>query len=64
MGFFNNLGKLVLDLIETPIAVVKDIATMGAQLTDEGKPYTQRKLEEMQDDFDGMKKSLKDKEED
>jgi hypothetical protein len=60
MGFFNNLGKLALDLIETPIAVVKDIATMGSVLTDEGKPYTQRKLEEMQEDFDGMKDSLKD----
>lgn len=61
MGLFNNLGKLALDLIETPVAIVKDIATMGAQLTDEGKPYTQRKLEEMQEDFDGMKKSLDDK---
>lgn len=62
MGFFNNLAKLALDVIETPIAIVKDVATMGAQLTDEGKPYTQRKLEDMQDDFDGMKKSLDDKE--
>jgi hypothetical protein len=60
MGFFNNLAKLALDVIETPIAIVKDVATMGAQLTDEGKPYTQRKLEDMQDDFDGMKDSLKD----
>lgn len=64
MGFFNNLGKLVLDIVETPIAAVKDIATMGAQLTDEGKPYTQRKLEDIQEDFDGMKESLKDKKED
>lgn len=61
MGFFNNLGKLALDIIETPVAVVKDIATMGSQLTDEGKPYTQRKLEEMQEDYDGMKDSLSDK---
>ena len=61
MGFFNNLAKLALDIAETPIAIVKDIATMGAQLTDEGKPYTQRKLEDMKEDFDGMKKSLEDK---
>jgi len=61
MGFFNNLAKLALDVIETPIAIVKDVATMGSALTDEGKPYTQRKLEDLQEDFDGMKDSLTDK---
>lgn len=60
MGFFGKLGKLGLDLIELPVAVVKDVATLGATLSDEGRPYTARKLEDLQDDYDEMKDSLDD----
>lgn len=60
MGFFGSLTKLVMDVVETPIAIVKDVATLGGTLTDEQKPFTQKKLEDMQDDWDGMKKSLDD----
>lgn len=58
MGFFGKLGKLVLDVVETPIAVVKDVATMGGALTDQDKPYTAQKLEDLQDDYDAMKDAL------
>lgn len=58
MGFFGKLTKLVLDVVETPVAVVKDIATLGGSLTDKDKPYTQKKLEDIQDDYDELKESL------
>ena len=58
MSFFGKLGKLTLDLIEVPVAIVKDVATMGSQLTDEGDPYTERKLKDLQDDYDNLKDEL------
>ncbi len=58
MGFFGKLTKLALDVIETPVAVVKDVATLGGSLTDQDKPYTQQKLEDLQDDYDELKDSL------
>lgn len=29
MGFFGTLGRFALDVIETPVAIVKDVATLG-----------------------------------
>lgn len=50
---------LALDIVETPIAVIKDAATLGSQLTDEGEPYTERKLQELRDDYKDLKDQLK-----
>ena len=37
----NDLTKATVGaVIETPIAVVKDVATLGGSLTDEDEPYT------------------------
>lgn len=60
MGFFGKLGKLGLDLVELPVAVVKDVATLGGSLTDKNRPYTSQKLEDIQDDYDEMKDALDD----
>lgn len=38
---FNNLFKAVVGAaVETPIAVVADVITLGGSLTDQEKPYT------------------------
>lgn len=58
MGFFGSLTKMAMDIIETPIAVVKDVATMGGALTDQEKPYTAQQLENVQKDWDKAKESL------
>jgi len=58
MGFFSSLGKMVMDGVETPIAIVKDVATMGGVLTDQKEPYTVKKLKDMGEDWDEMKNSL------
>lgn len=57
-GFINKLIKTGLDLAETPIAVVKDIATMGGALTDQDEPYTVQKLKEAGEDYDAAKAEL------
>jgi len=59
MGIFGKLIGLALDIVETPIAVIKDAATLGSQLTDEGKPYTERKLKEIREDYEDIKDNLK-----
>lgn len=58
MSFFGKLGKMVMDVVETPIAVIKDVATMGGVLTDRDETYTAEKLGDIQDDWDDMKDEL------
>lgn len=60
MGFFGNLTKMVMDIVETPVAIVKDVATMGGVLTDQDKPYTIQKLEDAGKDWDAARDSLTD----
>jgi len=60
MGFFGKLTKLALDVIETPIAVVKDVTTLGGSLTDQNEPYTLKKLKDIGEDYEEMKDSLDD----
>lgn len=50
MGIFGNIFKVVVDIVETPIAVVKDVITMGGVLDDRGS-YTAEKLSELKDDL-------------
>lgn len=59
MGLFGSLLKTVIDVVETPIAMAKDVATMGGELTDQKKCYTQQKLEEIGDDWDDTKQEIK-----
>lgn len=59
MGLFGSLLKTVIDVVETPIAMAKDVATMGGELTDQKKCYTQQKLEEINDDWDDTKEQIK-----
>jgi hypothetical protein len=50
-----NYSKQQWMSIETPVAVVKDVVTMGGALTDQDKPYTQQKLEDLGDDWNEIK---------
>lgn len=40
-----SLGKAAIGLaIETPIALVKDVVTLGGAITDQSEPYTLKSL--------------------
>jgi hypothetical protein len=52
MGLFGSIIKLGLDIVETPIAIVKDVATFGEY------EYTSDKLEEVSDDYNKFKDKL------
>jgi len=60
MGLFGKILKLGMDIVEAPVAVIKDVATLGGALTDKKQPYTMSKLEDLQDDWDSIKDSLDD----
>lgn len=41
LGMLANLSKAVVGVVvETPVAVVADVVTLGGSLTDKDKPYT------------------------
>lgn len=57
---FEALGKLTKAavglVVETPLAVVADVVTMGGVLTDQDKPYTASALEKVVDNVQSATK--------
>jgi hypothetical protein len=52
-GMMKSLGKAAVGLVvETPIAVVADVVTMGGALTDKDEPYTKTALEKVVDNVE------------
>lgn len=61
MGLFNKLIKTGLNVVTTPIDIVKDVGTLGGLITDQDKPYTVQKAKklldnagEIQDEIDDL----------
>lgn len=59
MGLLGKIIGTALDIVEIPIAIVKDVATLDGMLTDKEEPYTKRKISELAEDYKGLKKALK-----
>jgi hypothetical protein len=52
-GMMKSLGKAAVGLVvETPIAVVADVVTMGGVLTDKDEPYTKTALGKIVDNVE------------
>jgi len=51
MGFLGDIFGVVIDVVEVPIAVTKDVFTLGGVVMDEPEPYTFKKLKELKDDL-------------
>lgn len=58
MGIFGSIIRLGMDLVETPIAITKDVFTAGGALTDQDEPYTVKKLKDIQKDWDKTKDEI------
>lgn len=61
MSLFGKLLKTSLNIITTPVDIVKDVATLGGDTVDGGDSYTEKKLkkilentEEIQDEIDDL----------
>lgn len=48
MGFFSGL----VEIVTLPVAVAKDVATLGLRGAMEGETFTEEKLEEIKDEFE------------
>lgn len=55
MSIFGKILKTGLDVVTTPIDVVKDVATLGGTLTGEPQTYTGKKLERLGDDLEEIR---------
>ena len=50
MGLFSALVKIGVDVVTLPIDIVKDIVTIGGISTEQHKPYTLQKLDQIKED--------------
>lgn len=58
---FDSLIKAVVGtVIETPIALVKDVATLGGAITDQDTPYTMQSLEKVAENLSNATDPAKD----
>lgn len=56
-GMLGDLAKAAVGVvIETPIAVVADVVTMGGALTDKERPYTATALEKVMENVENATK--------
>ena len=55
MGLLGSLLKTVVEVVELPVAAIKDAASMGGALTDQEQPYTMQKLEDIGKDVKEIK---------
>ncbi len=60
MGLFGKLLKTTLDIATSPVAVAKDIATLGGAITGEQETYTGKKLRQLGDDVQEIREELDD----
>ena len=58
MGFLKKLTKLGLDVATTPIALAKDIFTLGGAIVDEDEPFTKEKITQLAEDWEELRESL------
>ena len=50
MGLFGALIRTTVNVVTLPVAVIKDVATLGGVCTGEDEPYTVQKLRQIKDE--------------
>jgi hypothetical protein len=60
VSIFGKLLKTAVDVVTSPVAVAKDIATLGGAITDQRKPYTAQKFDQLGDDLEEIRQELDD----
>ena len=54
-----GLIRLLMDVVEAPIAIVKDVVTLGGTLSEDSNgSYTVKKLNDIGDDWNEIKENL------
>lgn len=52
MSLFGKIVKTVVNVAVLPVAVVKDVVTLGGVCTGEEQPYTTQQLEKIKEEAD------------
>lgn len=50
MKLFGQIVRTLVNIVELPVEVVKDIATLGGIATEQPKSYTRQQLEKLADE--------------
>lgn len=50
MKLFSQIVRTAVNVATLPVAVAKDVCTLGGVATDQGKPYIVQKLEHIKDE--------------
>lgn len=58
MGFFGSLTKAVIDTVSIPVAVIKDVVTLGGTIEGKNTTYTGDKIRDIGADIDEAKDAL------
>jgi hypothetical protein len=58
MGFFSKLVKAGIDTVSLPVAIIKDVATLGGAIFGNERTYTGKKLEDIGEDIEEAKDEL------
>jgi len=58
MSLLGKFIKTTIHIATVPVDILKDAATLGSQLTDEGDPYTERKLRRLRKDLKEITKEV------
>lgn len=58
MGLLGKIGRLMMDVVETPIAAIKDTLTLGGELSDQKTPYTKQKIDDIGKDWENLKDEI------
>lgn len=60
MGIFGKITQLAIDTVTIPVAIVKDVATLGGSLSEHGETYTGEKLRDIADKAEEIYDALDD----
>lgn len=50
MKLFGQIVRTVVNVATLPVAITKDVVTLGGVITEQRKPYTAQKLDDIKDD--------------
>lgn len=54
MSLFGRIVRTAVNVAVLPVAVVKDVVTIGGTLNDKRKPYTTKQLERIKDEAEDL----------
>lgn len=59
LGLIRKTVQTGLNVVTTPVDVVKDVVTLGGAMTDQEVPYTVKKIKRVCKDIDELPNSIK-----